>query len=227
MHPVLEGVFGLDHYRFELVINKVLRDSQRPDHYWVRGKCHYRKNVRPFTGLLIVRELDFLTPPFEDDDGTIVPDIRPDSISPNSFMARRERIINKVDYYQLRAELQIAEHPAANSGELHGEALLNFYVAPPGRLGYVQAPMRNTDGIWREGALLLRGTRRNLTTRQLKKFIVSDNVFVAEADVYEDFGIGDCGYEIEINPKYKHLGLNERWENEEWWADSPKPSLNL
>jgi hypothetical protein len=215
-YPVLEGIFGSDHYRFELVISQALRDPQRPEYYQVSGKCHYRKNVRPFTGWLIVRELDFLTPPFEEDDGTIAPGIRPDSVSPS-----------KVDYYRLRAEFQLAEQPTANSGELRGEAVLNFYVAPPGRLGYVQAPMRETDGLWREGALLMRGTRRNITTKQLKKFVVADNVFVAAADVYQDFGIGDRGNETDINPKYAHLGWKEKWENDEWWTDSPKLSLNL
>jgi hypothetical protein len=226
-NAILEGVFGPDHYRFELLFQQVERDPQRPDYYRVRGKSHYRKNVRSFTGWLIVRELAPLEPPYEEDDGSLGLGLRPDSVSPDSFMAREQRIFAKVNYYGLRAEVRLVEQSAPNSGELRGEALLNFYVTPTGRLGFAQAPMRPTDGLWREGALLVRGTRRNVTTKQLKPFVVADNVFVAAADVYKDFGIGDRGYENEINPKYAHLGWNEKWENDEWWADSPKASLNL
>jgi hypothetical protein len=225
--PVLEGVFGPDHYRFELVINQAVRQPQRPYLYQVRGKCHYRKNVRPFTGWLTIRSIDALAPPYHEDDGSFGAAIRPDSVSPDSFEAREARIMAKVGIYQMRAEIQLTEQPAANSGELRGEALLNFYVAPPGRLGYVMAALHPGDGIWREGTVLLRGSRRNLTTKQIKQFTVSDNVFVAAAYVYKDFGIGDRGYESEINKKYAHLGWNEKWENEEWWAESPKPRLNL
>ncbi|MGI4761206.1 MAG: hypothetical protein ACRYF0_10900 [Janthinobacterium lividum] len=226
-NSILEGVFGPDHYRFELTFQQVERDPQRPDYYQVRGKCHYRKNVRPFTGWLIVRELLPLEPPYEEDDGSLGLGIRPDSISPDSFMAREQRIFSKINYYALRAEVRLVEQPAPNSGELRGEALLNFYVTPNGRLGFAPAPMRPTDGIWREGALLVRGSRRNVTTHQLKSFVVADNVYVAAADVYQDFGLGDRSYETEINPKYSHLGWNEKWENDEWGADSPTPSLNL
>ena len=38
-------------------------------------------------------------------------------------------------------------------------------------------------------------------------------------------GIGDRSEEV--NPNLAELGWNEAWENDEWWADSPKPSLNL
>lgn len=31
----------------------------------------------------------------------------------------------------------------------------------------------------------------------------------------------------EINPNLAKLGWNEAWENDEWWATSPKSSLSL
>ena len=53
--PAFEGFFGPDHYRFALVFNEVQRDERNPAIYHVRGKCHYRKNVRKFTGTLTIR----------------------------------------------------------------------------------------------------------------------------------------------------------------------------
>ena len=40
------------------------------------------------------------------------------------------------------------------------------------------------------------------------------DLYLGERDVY-------------INPKYAGLDWNEAWENDEWWADSPKPKLSL
>ena len=126
---------------------------------------------------------------------------------------------------QVRAEVRLLEDRAENSGEFVGEATLLFYLTSHNRPAYVRAPLRDSDGFSNMGCLLLRGARRNLTTQQVKQFVVADNVFTAAPDVFEDFDIGERGGEI--NPKYAHLGWNEKWENEEWWAASPKPRLNL
>ena len=39
----------------------------------------------------------------------------------------------------------------------------------------------------------------------------------------EKLGLGDRG--DEVNPHMARLGWAEEWENEEWWAKSPKPSF--
>jgi hypothetical protein len=44
-------------------------------------------------------------------------------------------------------------------------------------------------------------------------------------DIVPDFNIGERGFML--NPKYAHLGWDKYWQNDEWWADSPQPSLNL
>lgn len=43
--------------------------------------------------------------------------------------------------------------------------------------------------------------------------------------VLGDFDIG--GRMATVNPKYRKYGWTEYFENDEWWAPSPKPSLNL
>ncbi len=219
---VLEGFFGPDHYRFELALTAVRRDAQNPALYHVRGKCHYRKNVRPFTGSLLVREVNKLEPPYEFDYD--------DKDSPNESWATqseavRERKLQLARPSEALAELRLKEENAPNSGELVGKVTLLFYLTSHHRPAHLWAPLRGTDSYTNAGYLLIQGTRYNVTTRQTKKFVVADNVFTAAPDALKDFGIGDRGGEI--NPKYAHLGWNEKWENDEWWADSPKPRLSL
>ena len=223
-HPTLEGFFGPDHYRFVLVITQAHRDAQHPECYYVQGKCHYRQNIRPFTGSLTVRELtaaDVFYSPSDD----VMQSAYAGSPEPDSFAVRYERAGKLINIYTARARLQLVETQAPNSGIFEGEAELNFYVKPPQRIGYANAPAITDGEPARGSGLLLRGRRRNLTTQQVKRFVVADDVFAAAPDVYKDFGVGERGFEI--NPKYAKQGWNEAWENDEWWADSPKPNLSL
>ena len=223
--PTLQGFFGPDPYRFALAFTNVVRDSQHPEIYHVQGKCRYRKNIRPFEGTLTVRQIADLDAAWDYDEFTPQEQdsMRTEAAAADSNMARHERARRLSHPYTLRAELQIQEKQAENSGTFLGEAILNFYVASSKRLGYVAAPFVTKGAPANGSALLLHGLRRNVTTRQVKSFVVSDDVFAAAPEVYKDFGIGDRGGEI--NPKYAKLGWNELWRNEEWWASSPKPSL--
>ena len=210
-NPALEGFFGPDHYRFALFFSEVRRDEQQPAMYHVRGKCHYRKNVRPFTGTLTIRQVQDLPRGYFFIAGA-------GSELPDTAAAQT---------YTARARLQLAEEAADNSGRFEGEAVLDFYtIANSTKSGYVTAVMELDESMPARGSgLLLRGSRLNVSTRQTKQFVVSTNFFAAAPDVYKDFAIGDRGGEI--NPKYAKLGWNELWENDEWWADSPKPKLSL
>ncbi|MBF9221418.1 hypothetical protein [Hymenobacter ruricola] len=222
---VLEGFFGPDHYRFALALTEVHRDADNPALYHVRGKCHYRKNVRPFTGTLLIRQVEDLEPPYEFDYTDATAPNQSEAAGSDSAETVYERKVELAHPREVRAELRIKEVEQANAGEMLAAASLLFYVKSNGHLGYIRAPFRGTDGLYNAGYLLINGSRLNISTKQVKQFVVADNVFSAAPDVYKDFEIGDRGGEM--NPKYAHLGWNEKWENEEWWADSPKPKLNL
>ena len=207
--PVLEGFFGPDHYRFAFVFNEVRRDARQPELFHVRGKCRYRKNIRPFTGTLMLRTVVAL----------------PDS----NFQEMRESDLGSdpgsVKTYTARARLQLREETQENSGLFEGEALLDFYLTTDQHLGYVTSV---SDGLetrnpTRGSGVLLRGKRRNATTGQVKSFVVAGSALSASPDIYQDFAFGDRSEQI--NPKYAKLGWNDLWANDEWWADSAKSPL--
>lgn len=210
-NPVLEGFFGPDHYRFAFVFNEVRRDARQPELFHVRGKCRYRKNIRPFTGTLTLR--------------TIV------ALPDTNFQQMREADLGiaagSVKTYTAKARLQLREEKQENSGLFEGEALLDFSVTTDHHLGYVTSVSGGLETInpTRGSGVLLRGKRRNVSTGEVKSFVVAASALSASPDIYQDFVIGDRG--DEINPRYAKLGWNNLWANEEWWHDSAKPSLSL
>lgn len=224
--PVFDGFFGPDHYRFGVAFTEVRRDSLHLETYHVRGKCRYRQHIRPFVGTLVARQVSDLEIR-ADMDGLLSGDTL---VSTNvqeaaAAAARYEKAVKQARIYSLRARFTASETMAEDSGVFDGEAFLNFFVTPDKRVGYAVEPMRDNKLPARGDRFLMRGSRLNRTTGQVKQFVVSTNVFTAAPDVYRDFGIGDRGGEI--NPKYARLGWDDAWRNEEWWADSPKPSLGL
>ena len=212
--PVYEGFFGPDHYHFAMAFTQVRRDPANPAVYHVLGKSRYRKNIRPFSGTLTVRKLVDLSYP-----GFLQAMATNESSATDSLNGRT---------YTAYAQLQLQEERKENSGIFEGELLLDFYVVPAKKPGYVT--VFDHEGIeerlpTRGCGLLLRGNRLNVSTGQVKSFTVAPWVSAVAPDVFKDFMLDErMG---EINPKYAKLGWTEFWTNDEWWADSPEPKLNL
>lgn len=213
---IFEGFFGPDHYHFAMVFTQATRDAADPAVYHVAGKSRYfqSKNIRPFTGTLTVRRIvDLSYPGFLE-----------------AMAQREEKAVDSLEgrTYTARARVQLHEDASENSGVFEGEALLDFYVVPGQKPGYVGVfAFEGTDDKLptRGAGVLLRGNRRNASTGQVKSFIVSPDVAAVAPYVFKDFLLDErMG---EINPKYQHLGWNEYWTNDEWWADTPKPGLNM
>ena len=212
--PVFEGFFGPDHYHFAMAFTQVERATNDPAVYHVLGKCRYRQNIRPFSGTLTVRRITDLSYPGFLQAKSILENRAADSVGGHTYTAR--------------AQLQLREEQKENSGIFEGEVLLDFYTVPGLQPNLVTVV--DHDGIderfpTRGCGLLLRGKRRNVSTGQVKSFAVAPWVTAVAPDVFKDFMLDErIG---QINPKYARLGWNEYWNNDEWWADSPKPSLNL
>ena len=212
--PALEGFFGPDHYHFAMAFTQVTRDPGDPAVYRVSGKCRYRQNIRSFSGTLTVRQIADLPYPGFLQSRAIIEARAADSVDGRTYTAR--------------ARLQLREEQKENSGIFEGEVLLDFYTVPAQRPSYVT--VFEHEGIdnrfpTRGSGLLLKGNRRNISTGQIKSFTVAPSVATVAPDVFKDFMLDErMG---EINPKYAKLGWNEYWNNDEWWADSPKPKLSL
>ncbi len=83
-----------------------------------------------------------------------------------------------------------------------------------------------------EGAMLpvtrgfaFEGTRSNPQTKQPERVIWAANFGPLGSSILEGFGPG--GRSEEVAPRYRKYGWDKYWENDEWWAASPKPKLSL
>jgi hypothetical protein len=69
------------------------------------------------------------------------------------------------------------------------------------------------------------GNWTSYKTGKSKPVIWAKDLFRFANDILKEFSLGER--DVEINEKYRHLGWDNFWENEEWWADSKKKKVEL
>lgn len=69
------------------------------------------------------------------------------------------------------------------------------------------------------------GSRTDIATAAKQRVLWANEFAPVANAVLGDFDIG--GRMATVNPKYRKYGWTEYFENNEWWADSPKPKLSL
>lgn len=202
--PVMDGFFGTEHRRISFVFAEISRDSLHPKLFYVRGKDKFQKSVTPFTGTLQIKALADLP-----DHGFL--DM--DSASSQA--------------YTIKADFVFLEKPgAATSGKFVGTAFLDFFIDGSGGLQIAQTvEIPDVTAPARGAGVLYQGIWTNYTGRQTKPLVLTNNIMLVAPEMLPHFGIGERSGQI--NPKYAKLGWNDLMENDEWWADSPKPKLSL
>ncbi|MBO2007647.1 hypothetical protein [Hymenobacter negativus] len=196
----IEGFYGPDHYRISFYFDEVRRDSLRPEQFRVRGRNRYRKVITPFAGTITVQ--------------TVVFDARLDV--DNSYQPT-----DSVPTFVVRATYELREDPATKgAGVYRGEALLDVYENSHGVLQLADiwgTGFNPTHG----GGLLFRGDwTDNHTGRHRPAAWANKLSAVTPAPVMKEQEAG--GRVGDVDPVLAKLGWNEFWENEEWWATSPK-----
>ena len=198
----MEGFFGNSPYRISFYFTSVERDPAQPNVFHVVGLDRYKKVITPFTGTITVRNIT----PFTDSMDVEAPDS-----TARAFTAGGRFVLR--------------EDPATKgAGNYAGEALLDFYYDAHGRLdqaSYLDGENNPTKGC----GLLFRGSQVSNKTGQRQPVAFANFYGVVVPQALEKLGLGDRG--DQVNPHMARLGWNEAWENEEWWAKSPKPSLSL
>jgi len=194
-----DGFYGADHYRIEFYFSEVRRDSLNPTVYYVKGKNRYKKNITPFEGTLKFEKLAT----FKD------PNHKEESYDSDEFALKES--------YSAQATFELKENAVfKGSGVFSGQMFLDFYERKDGTIDlwyYSQnAPAQGSgfkfDGNW-----------RNYKTNQTKPVVWAKDLFIFANDILTDFSIGER--DVEINKKYRHLGWDNYWENDEWWHDTP------
>jgi hypothetical protein len=199
----LDGFYGAEHRHISFIFERVVQDARQPNVFRVQGRSRYKKTITPFDGTITLANMKRL-PVYLDLD------------SVEEAHARA---------YTASGPFVLREDPAAaGAGTFQGTVYIDFYQLASGQLHIVQG---NADkSIPAGGAgLVFRGQWQSQRTGRQNAVAFSTYPQAVLPDAMADFYLGDR--QESINPKYARLDWAEAWENEEWWAKSPKPSLNL
>jgi len=218
--PVLDGFFGNNPQRLSLALVKVTRDSLSPGLFHIVGKSRYKKQVAPFTGTIqLTRVADYY------DQGRLLSQGE-DTFIQDTTAGGTGDILNARAYSAAGAFSFTGKAPAPYA--LSGRALLDFWITDKGKIGGLYSPCEGCveeEAPTKGSGLLMRGNWLDTNTKSARPFLVCRDVFFISNNLIADFAIGDRG--AQVNPKYDKQGWRDYWENDEWWADSPQPSLNL
>jgi hypothetical protein len=202
-YPTLEGFYGPAYYRISFYFSKVSRDARRPNVFYVEGLDRYKKVITPFTGTITVQTVQpFTKEMFADLDSTW-----------QAFTAA--------------GRFNFIEDPTAKgAGHYAGDALLDFAFDAQGSLGYAgDASGLAVDNPTKGCGLLFRGTQVSNRTGQRHAVAFASYYGAVVPQALAKLHLGDRSEEI--NPNLAKLGWNEAWENDEWWAVSPRTRLSL
>ncbi|UOQ71235.1 hypothetical protein [Hymenobacter cellulosilyticus] len=199
----MNGFFGADHYRVEVLLLSSRKDTLQPEVYYVTGKSRFKGRITSFTGSITLQNVHDL--------GVDLGKYLEDNGAAKGYTATGTYVFN--------------EDPASKgAGTFTGTMAVDFSMDPnrPDGLQLFSFGIPATDASSTRGtALLFDGKWRSYQTSREKPALWAFNILPIAGKVLTDFNIGERG--PEVNPKYAKLGWAGLWENEEWWAE-PGPA---
>jgi len=209
---IYNGFYGADHYRIEFFIHTATADSSNPFVIMVTGKSRYKKNVTPFTGHIMI-DSAFSFKDFNYDYSDFL------EYADSGVAYEGDTFAATI---HLKGSFEFTEDSSfKSSGLFKGKffADLNKFKDEGYRLWY------NTKNETRRAGILMDGTWANYSTHEEKPVIAARDIFMFANDILENFSYGER--EIEINEKYRAIGWDDYWENEEWWAAGEKQQMSI
>jgi hypothetical protein len=204
------GFYGPDNYRIEFYISSVYADTANPELIAITGKCRYKGNITPFTGTVTIDSLfgyrdltynyrEFIEYYYED-----TTQIFDGDTTVGTYHASGRFVINE-------------DSLKPGSGSYKGNFYMDFLPDyDDGKLtGYNL--WYNTDNDSRRAGFIYEGNWTSFRTAEQKPVVFAADLFMFGNTILENFSYGER--EVEINEKYRHLGWDNYWEADEWWAD--------
>ncbi len=194
------GFYGEDRYKIEFYFSEVTKDEKDPFLYHIVGKNRHKKVISEFKGTLHIDSLAQISDPNLDTEE--VGDMGVQRI------------------YSANGKFTLAEDSLKKySGRFTGKMQMDFasYDKAPTEIWFFSETPNQGSGIRYDGLWT------SYKTGKSKPVIWSKDLFRFANDILEEFSIGER--DVEINEKYRKLGWDNFWENEEWWAASKKVTM--
>ncbi|MCB2408631.1 hypothetical protein [Hymenobacter lucidus] len=193
------GCMGPQYRPFNLVFEKVQRDSKNPALYHVEGKSRERERLLPFSGTITL---------------SAIKKVKSQYVSETAKPQAQ---------YQASGRFRLTESATEEgAGVFTGTLTVTFSQTPTG-VAYL--PGRQfwwSPGGGGEGSTFT-STWSSAAHPQPIKLVWASNFMNIANTVMENFSLGERG--PHINPKYSRVGWQNFWDNEEWWADAEEPAL--
>jgi hypothetical protein len=214
---VFNGFYGADRYRIEMHFASVEKDPAQPHIYHISGKSRFKDNIVPFTGIITVESLSYIQ------------DTNLDQATLEN-MGFKE-VLTAKGKFELKEEASYT-----GAGVFAGEIFIDLGIR-----NFEDAYQENEVDTWttfykevsedsgiqltgssRGAGFLLDGNWTSYQTSKTKPVLVAKDIFLISNDILENFMIGER--DVVINPKYRQLGWDNYWSNDEWWNEA-KPIL--
>lgn len=217
---IYNGFFGADRYRIEFYLSDVKSDSLNPFSVSLQGKTRFKKNIQPFSGNITIDSiLEFR--------------------DPNVMKYYTEYAQGKVKSYHLAGNYKLSEDSQKwGTGVYAGRFYMDVKFDDAGEQDYWyyyndeyesgDTIIENNDSAiinykdmtaeTRGAGFLFDGNWTSYKNNTVKPLLMAHDVFMFGNDILTHFSYGER--EIEIDPKYKALGWDNYWENDEWYNES-------
>ena len=202
-----DGFFGADHRHIEVIFTEVRQDASQPNRYYLQGKNRYKGQITPFTGTLLLTRLAD-QPRFTDQEVA-----KGFTTSEHNQAAMFTALGNFV----LRQD-----STAKNAGVFRGRVAIDWWVNPQGE---VREESRTRETLTQDGGIKFEGRWTPYGPAAPQPVVWVADIFSYGPRVLQDFGVGERT--PNFKSKYARLGWDDYWKNDEWWADTPKPTATL
>lgn len=221
---IYNGFCGADNYRIELFINDLLPENSNPFKLKVDGKRRYKKQIADFAGEIdiekVVKIIDYNN------------QYRWYKKNPEDFKNGFNGD-SLTTYYSIVGNLRFDENKSAKYagsyiGKLFMDVQKNEYANGKYTLVYMtnseeeDGYMTDTIDDTKGAGLLLSGQWNSYDGNTSRNFLVGSYLFGFADDVLTNFSYGER--ERQISSKYRALGWDDYWENNEWWATGGEKS---
>ncbi len=197
------GFYGEDHYRIEYLFESSKRDAQDPTLFHIKGRNRYKKVITPFEGTIRITQVSEFTDPNLDTADVNAMHVKTLYAAQGEFELKEDPTLKTSGVFKGKMKMEFN----TRTDEYPTEFWFQSQQLPSGGAGY------RMDGNWTSY------TQKGL----VKPVILAHDLFRFANDILKDFSYGER--EVEINPKYRSLGWESFWENDEWWVEAEKPKM--
>jgi hypothetical protein len=207
------GCLGTDGHLLEMAFLQVRRDSLRPTTYWIQGKSRFKKTITQFSGSIkldrVVKQAKY-------------------AADSSEWMGYSDyHYYQKLPAYTASGTFVLHEKATRpGSGIFRGTVAIDFVCEANGS---VKRQCLTTKTPTQMGELKFQGVWRDNTSKRVQPVLwLGDFISYQGIGAMQDLLVTNVGERgAHLNPKYTHLGWDKAWQNDEWWAASPQPSLGL